>query len=79
MKLKDALAAFDRPSMGLSCLTCKLLAELDKDDRATLIDMLADRSLSNMSISKVLDAAGHKVGSSSISRHRAGGCKGTGA
>ena len=76
MKLADALATFDRPRMGLSCLTCGLMNELDKDDQVTFQQMLDDRTLSNTSISKVLSAAGHKVGTSSISRHRAGGCKG---
>lgn len=73
MGLKDALAAARTQQRNRKCLTCRLLAVLDDDDRAALTEALAS-DMSSAAIARALLAEGHEVRDQSVSRHRRGAC-----
>ena len=73
MSLKDALQA-QRTNRGKpKCVTCRLLASLDKDDREALQEAL-DSDLSAAAIARALQAEGHMVRDQSVGRHRRREC-----
>lgn len=73
MSLKDALQAARDQRPASKCATCRLLASLDKDDRAALQEAL-DSDLPATVIARALLAEGYEVRDQSISRHRRKGC-----
>lgn len=63
---------------GLPCSIGVLLAQLEGDERAALLEMLGTperRGWSQHQIYDALTAEGYTVGRQSINRHRAGHCR----
>lgn len=72
---KFAEHAPSRP--GGWCHTCTVLKQMKPEDREALEHALADRvKFSVKAISQILADEGWYVGSTSLDRHRRGGCKG---
>lgn len=72
-KLSDLIAAETKPAGG-QCVTCLLLKTIPKPEAADLAEALNDCTVTATSIARALAALGHKVGSSSLQRHRRGDC-----
>ena len=53
----------------------ELLPTLPEDDRAALVDALADHRLSSAAIERILKAEGLRVGAGALGRHRRKDCK----
>lgn len=70
------LAANTRRVPGGSCTVGTALATMDPPTRAKIEAALDDRvKFSNVGLKAVLNQLGHEVGTSSVERHRARGCK----
>ena len=63
-----------QPRKGSKCSVPALLAALDKEDRADIEAAMADPVIASTSIVAILQREGHKIGISTIQRHRRGGC-----
>lgn len=74
MKLSEAIAdELAKSTHGPQCTVALVLAELDDDDRATLLDLL-DSRVPYTHIERATTAIGHRVPSGAASRHRRGLC-----
>lgn len=76
MSLADRFATYEKPAPGAKCVTCNLEQSLPETDAAALRAALADQSISNAAISQILKSEGHKIGETSVRRHRRGICRG---
>jgi hypothetical protein len=75
--LADSLAkAKETSRKGSVCFICKLLPELDDEDRESLTSALKDVTVYATVIGKALRAEGYKVADDCVQRHRRGGCVG---
>ena len=74
MSLAQALAAQSQRPRGPACTVALILAKLDDDDRATLLNALGDVSVRHSDLARALTAEGHPIKESTISRHRLNGC-----
>lgn len=63
-----------QPQIGGRCSVPVLLDSLPKDDRADVETALADATIPSTVIAKVLGNHGHRIGASSLQRHRRGVC-----
>lgn len=63
-----------QPQVGGRCSVPTLLDSLPKDDRVDVEAALADISIPATVIAKVLANHGHRIGSTSLQRHRRGAC-----
>lgn len=59
---------------GPRCAVAVLLQKLIPKDRTALNAALDDNSITGIAIAEVLTADGHRIGASSITRHRGRGC-----
>lgn len=70
MSLRKAFASVERPRVGHKCLTCKIISELQGDDRVVLEEWLGDPSKSASMIRSGLLAYGYGISTTALSRHR---------
>ena len=63
-------ADVQKPRVGHKCYTCKILMELQGDDRVVLEEWLSDRSKSAGMIRKGLANYGYEISTTALSRHR---------
>ena len=70
----DALAQ-QEIHKGPECSVGVLLRSLDADTADEVRVALDDTTVQHAQIARALGAIGHKVGATTISRHRAGDCK----
>jgi hypothetical protein len=73
-KISEAIEVTKPARVGMACSTGRLLDEVDAEDRADLVRLLASSSPSSY-VARVLDRAGHVTGASNLQRHRIGDCK----
>lgn len=76
MSLADRFATYEKPAPGGRCVTCNLEQSLPEVEASALKAALADSSISNAAISEILKSEGHKIGETSVRRHRKGICRG---
>jgi hypothetical protein len=75
MGLAERIAGYERPRIGAYCKMCVLLEDLPADDRDALVAGLADPSMSNAGLAKILSAEGYQMADSTVRRHRKSECK----
>ncbi len=73
MGLKTAVLS-ERKVQGGKCSFIQIYPALSKRDAAELREMLVDPTINHMMLTRGLAAAGYKVGSSTVARHRNGEC-----
>ena len=75
MNLSEQLASLHKqPNNRRSCLVGTILAKLSDTDRKALIEVLANRSISNARISATLKANELGVNETTIGKHRNQNC-----
>ena len=75
MNLSEQLASLHKqPNNRRSCLVGTILAKLSDTDRKALIEVLANRSISNARISATLKANELGVNETTIGKHRNKSC-----
>jgi hypothetical protein len=74
MSLRDQIAAETTVKKGPTCSVSLLLADLDAEDRAALLEALADVKVPGTAIERALLREGHRMGAHNIQRHRRGMC-----
>ena len=67
--LARAMTSSEKP-----CKVTRILNVMSDEDVAAVRAALADPEVQTMAILRALNATGHKVGSSTLSLHRRGGC-----
>lgn len=70
MSLRKVLDSVERPRVGHKCLTCRILRELQGDDRVVLEEWLGDLSKSASMIKAGLGQYGYSISTTALSRHR---------
>lgn len=76
MSIAQRLTEYKPPRVGGQCTVCALLEKLSKEDTAALQKAFADPRVSNAGIAAILKEEGHKIGESTVRRHRKGECLG---
>jgi hypothetical protein len=59
---------------GAFCSMCRLIDDLDKDDREALVSALKDPTIYSSTIGRALRSEGYKMADVTVQRHRRGGC-----
>lgn len=70
MSLRSVFSEVQKPRVGHKCYTCKILSELQGDDRVVLEEWLGDVSKSASMIRSGLSAYGYEISTTALSRHR---------
>lgn len=73
--LADQIAA-SRQKRGTRCTFCDLFASLDDEDRAVILDVMADYPATPQSqLARGLQASGYDVSKDTLGRHYRGDCR----
>lgn len=77
MSLRDAFEKTPRKRGGLRCTACVVIDAMPKDDKETMLELLADPTVSVMTIVKACASAGYdQIHEGTLKRHRRGECVG---
>jgi hypothetical protein len=77
VSLREAFESVPVIRSGRRCTACLTIAEMPADDRATMEELLSNRTVSVMTIVKACQKAGYgKIGEGTLKRHRRGECVG---
>ena len=74
MSLRDQIIAETNIKKGPPCSVSLLLEDLNDEDRAAVIEAMADAKIPSTAIDRALLKEGYRVGSHSLQRHRRGEC-----
>lgn len=72
MGILDEVRALEaeRPAHLVRCPVAQILAVLDDQERAELLEALEDTGIRGGNLAKVLEARGHRITGEAIARHR---------
>ena len=68
--LRSFIEEAKNPDQPVKCRSCRLLLELEGDDRAAFSEALGDPEIAATMISKALEGYGVRLSASAITRHR---------
>lgn len=74
--LAEALNNLSASRGGPPCAVDVILSKLDDEDRATLLESLANRDIPSTKIATALSENGYPIHSANIARHRRSGASG---
>lgn len=74
MSLRDQIHAESTIKKGPTCSVSLLLNDLSAEDRAALVDALADPKVPGTAIERALLKEGHRMAAYNLQRHRRGLC-----